>query len=183
MLFTPFFTTKEPGQGTGLGLSISYGIAEAHRGRLEYSHAPKGGAVFTVRLPVAASGPTAPPPAPPRRILLVDDDPKSMRLVAALFSPDGHTVEAARSGSDALKRIDARTWDAVLVSGRLEWPGRGSTAIALLAERPALRGHIFAALPAALSTEAARFRDSGIRTLSLPFDLRELRAAITEVGA
>src|SRR5436190_11136496 len=27
-LFTPFFTTKEPGQGTGLGLSISYSIME-----------------------------------------------------------------------------------------------------------------------------------------------------------
>ena len=34
LLFTPFFTTKDPGQGTGLGLSISYGIIEAHGGRL-----------------------------------------------------------------------------------------------------------------------------------------------------
>ena len=38
-LFTPFFTTKDPGEGTGLGLSISYGIVESHGGRLSYAPA------------------------------------------------------------------------------------------------------------------------------------------------
>ncbi|MEP6744402.1 MAG: ATP-binding protein [Gemmatimonadota bacterium] len=183
MLFTPFFTTKEPGQGTGLGLSISYGIAEAHRGRLEYAHGPTGGAVFTLRLPVTTSGPPAAAAPPGRRILLVDDDPKSERLVAALFSPDGHFVGSARSGSEALKRLEEDRWDAVLVSGRLEWPGRGPAAIALLTERPALRGRIFAALPPSLATEAERFHQSGIRTVSLPFDPRELRAALADLVA
>ena len=181
MLFTPFFTTKEPGQGTGLGLSISYGIAEAHRGRLEYGHAPKGGAVFSLRLPAASVSPIEVPTPPGRRILLVDDDPRSERLVAALFSPDGHVVEAVRTGSEALPRLEQERWDAVLVSGRLEWPGRGPAATVLLMERPALRGRIFAALPPSLSTEAQLFRSNGVRVVSLPFDLRELRGAIGEV--
>jgi C4-dicarboxylate-specific signal transduction histidine kinase len=33
-MFTPFFTTKQPGEGTGLGLSISYGIVKSHGGQI-----------------------------------------------------------------------------------------------------------------------------------------------------
>lgn len=35
-LFTPFFTTKDPGKGTGLGLSISKKILEKNQGKLIY---------------------------------------------------------------------------------------------------------------------------------------------------
>ncbi len=34
-LFTPFFTTKQPGKGTGLGLPLVYGIIKMHRGKIE----------------------------------------------------------------------------------------------------------------------------------------------------
>jgi signal transduction histidine kinase len=49
-LFEPFFTTKP--QGTGLGLSIARQITEEHGGELGWGNAPRGGAVFTIRLPV-----------------------------------------------------------------------------------------------------------------------------------
>jgi signal transduction histidine kinase len=53
-IFDPFFTTKEVGQGTGLGLSISYGIVREHGGEIRAENRPEGGAVFVVRLPLAA---------------------------------------------------------------------------------------------------------------------------------
>ncbi|HXF95607.1 MAG TPA: ATP-binding protein, partial [Gemmatimonadales bacterium] len=59
-IFTPFFTTKAPGQGTGLGLSITYSIVEAHGGRIAFERADGGGAAFRVDLPPA-------PPEAPRR--------------------------------------------------------------------------------------------------------------------
>jgi two-component system NtrC family sensor kinase len=34
-IFTPFFTTKPPGQGTGLGLAIVYGIITEMKGTIE----------------------------------------------------------------------------------------------------------------------------------------------------
>ena len=52
-IFDPFFTTKPLGEGTGLGLSISYEIAKKHGGNLTAESPPGGGAVFTLRIPVA----------------------------------------------------------------------------------------------------------------------------------
>jgi C4-dicarboxylate-specific signal transduction histidine kinase len=54
-LFQPFFTTKPVGQGTGLGLSISYGIIDSLGGRIGYSSAPAGGAIFYFDLPAASA--------------------------------------------------------------------------------------------------------------------------------
>src|SRR5207237_556850 len=81
-LFTPFFTTKEPGQGTGLGLSITYSIVEAHGGRIAVERPAEGGAAFLVDLPPAPAGvalhltpvpePAPAPPSAKRAILLVD---------------------------------------------------------------------------------------------------------------
>jgi two-component system sensor histidine kinase HupT/HoxJ len=51
-LFDPFFTTKPVGRGTGLGLAISYGIVERHGGKLTAGNHPKGGALFSLRLPL-----------------------------------------------------------------------------------------------------------------------------------
>jgi two-component system NtrC family sensor kinase len=54
-IFDPFFTTKPLGEGTGLGLSISYEIAKKHGGELRAESPPGGGAVFTLRIPIARS--------------------------------------------------------------------------------------------------------------------------------
>jgi signal transduction histidine kinase len=52
-IFDPFFTTKPVGEGTGLGLSISYEIVTKHGGEIRAESPPDGGAVFTIRLPMA----------------------------------------------------------------------------------------------------------------------------------
>ena len=51
-LFTPFFTTKPPGQGTGLGLSLSYDIiVQQHHGEIEVEDVENGGTCFILTLP------------------------------------------------------------------------------------------------------------------------------------
>lgn len=54
-VFEPFYTTKELGasKGLGLGLSISYGIIRSFGGMLSCRNDAHGGAVFTIRLPLA----------------------------------------------------------------------------------------------------------------------------------
>jgi two-component system NtrC family sensor kinase len=175
-LFTPFFTTKEPGHGTGLGLSLSYGIVESHGGRLSYEPAPGGGARFVLALPCVAAGEAADAPAAPtRRILVVDDDPAVHRVVSALFAPEGHQVDMARSGDDAMGLAVERTYDLVLADARIVTAeGRGFTE-ALLAARPGWAGR--------LVTVSANGRSGtrAARHLRKPFNLRELKAVAEEL--
>jgi signal transduction histidine kinase len=53
-IFEPFFTTKEPGKGSGLGLAVCRQIVQAHRGTIEATETPGGGATFEIRLPLDA---------------------------------------------------------------------------------------------------------------------------------
>jgi len=51
-VFTPLFTTKEPGKGTGLGLSICQSIITEQGGRIWAESEPGKGASFIIELPV-----------------------------------------------------------------------------------------------------------------------------------
>jgi signal transduction histidine kinase len=50
-VFIPFFTTKTTGHG--VGLPLAHRVITEHGGSLSVENSPEGGAVFTMRLPVA----------------------------------------------------------------------------------------------------------------------------------
>lgn len=50
-MFTPFFTTKEPGRGTGLGMSISFGLVKAMNGEIQFDSKQGYYTVFRILLP------------------------------------------------------------------------------------------------------------------------------------
>ncbi len=57
-IFEPFYTTKESGKGTGIGLAICKDFIEQMGGTIEATDAPKGGAIFTVKIPVESCQPS-----------------------------------------------------------------------------------------------------------------------------
>jgi two-component system NtrC family sensor kinase len=174
-LFTPFFTTKGPGQGTGLGLSLSYGIVEAHGGRITYAPAKGGGAEFTVHLPLHDAERLA---APARRVLVVDDDPAVHRLVHALFAPDGHVVAAARTGEQGLRLAAERTFDLIIADGRLSAGSNRRFVAALLAEHPEMAPRLIVAGAPRPSQGAADGEPAPAYTISKPLKVGDLRRLV-----
>jgi two-component system NtrC family sensor kinase len=196
-LFTPFFTTKEPGHGTGLGLSITYSIIEAHGGRITVERAADGGAVFLVDLPPApAASPAAAPaatsagaagdtglkargvalaaPVAKRTILLVDDDPAVRRMVKALFGREGHTVEVARNPQHALDLAGTRSYDLVLADAQAMT--RDHLFVEKLVEsHPGLRERTLVATGDVRASTEESLAHLGLRYVRKPFNLRDLR--------
>ncbi len=191
-LFTPFFTTKDPGQGTGLGLSISYSIVAAHGGRIAVERPADGGAAFLVDLPPAPAGtprrdtpeppPAPPPPAAPRTILLVDDDPAVRRMVKALFGREGHTVEVARSAQHALDLLRIRGYDLILADARAA--ARDRLFVEQLAEaHPDALGRLLVATGDVRDSSDEALRHLGVRYVRKPLNLRDLRDEAARVWA
>ena len=126
-IFNPFFTTKPTGSGTGLGLSISLGIVREHEGRIWAENAQQSGARFVVELPVIEPRPSGEyqaiaavhPVGDKLRVLVVDDEASVRVSLQRYLAGRGHEVETTASGQDALARLRASTYDAVIVDMRM----------------------------------------------------------------
>jgi two-component system NtrC family sensor kinase len=197
-VFTPFFTTKEPGKGTGLGLSIAYSIVESHGGQITLEpRAPRGGAAFRVDLPPApadalrpANTPAPQPlvsaaPAVKRTILLVDGDPAVQRTIKALFARDGHDVEVAGDPQHALELAQRGGFDLVITDARAMAPGKRGILLAeeMVTRQPALRERIIVATGDVRPATEETLARLGVRYVRKPFNLRDLRLEAARLWA
>ena len=114
-VFDPFFTTKEVGKGTDLGLSICYGIIKQHGGDLWAGSIPGKGASFFIELPITGSEADGHRPeevlatmvaAPAKRVLVVDDEQEVRSVLARVLTEEGHMVELADGGEQALELLE-----------------------------------------------------------------------------
>jgi PAS domain S-box-containing protein len=132
--FEPFYTTKGE-RGTGLGLAIVYGIVQRHGGSIDIRSEAGKGAVVVIRLPVLQVGnggspPSAPAHLKPLRILLVEDDSQVRDIQAEYLRGDGHFVETAEDGRQAVDRFKRGHFDVVVADRAMpEMNGDQMTAI------------------------------------------------------
>lgn len=132
-IFDPFYTSKPVGIGTGIGLSYSDGVIQAHGGTLTLENPPEGGARFLITLAVAEAVAAADPQtaqepasAPSHTVLIVDDEPEIAELLGEILEFDGHRIEIAASGNEALSHLARRDYDLIITDIKmpdLDGPG------------------------------------------------------------
>jgi signal transduction histidine kinase len=115
---------NRPHGGLGIGLALVRRLVELHGGTVIAASQGSGkGTVVEVTLPLAPAGvqPSPPPATPPlprvprRRVLVVEDNDDAREALGALLLTDGHDVEVAAHGSEAIERARQFGPDVALV--------------------------------------------------------------------
>jgi CheY-like chemotaxis protein len=123
-LFAEFQQTDEGARktgGTGLGLSLTKRMVEAQGGQVGVHSVVDAGSTFfavlprqTGQPPVARNAPEiAGGPVDAPTILVVEDEVADRDQLVTALTAAGYVVEAVATGSDAIARCQARSYDAV----------------------------------------------------------------------
>lgn len=185
----PFFTTKGV-KGTGLGLSMVHGIVTRHNGTMQIDSTLGNGTTVQIRLPCAPAGSMADEfekgkveedfAIAPIRILVADDEATSLNLIERLLTEDGHLVETARTGRQAIDKAREGTFDLVITDRSMPEANGDLVALSVKARTPET--------PVILLTGFGNFmkdegdHPAGVDTiLSKPVTRNDLRRAIVKL--
>ena len=187
--------------GTGLGLAISRELVELLGGNIGVDSAPEQGSrfYFDVILPPATGAvapeteaPLVPPKSPPAmcpmRLLVVDDNKINQRLATVLLEAEGHTVDVASNGREAVEAVMRVSYHAVLMDVQMPvMDGVQATRRIRALPEPKCRVPIMAVTADALPGADERYRAAGMDAyLSKPLEparLLEQLAAMTGQAA
>jgi CheY-like chemotaxis protein len=117
-----------------------------------------------------------------RRILVVDDDPAVHRVVSALFTPEGHVVEAVRSGAQGLRMLRERTFDLIVADALASVAPARLFVGALTTDRPEICDRLILGVSGNGEPPELGAHEQ-VRRLRKPFNLRDLHAVAAEVFA
>jgi CheY-like chemotaxis protein len=125
--------------------------------------------------------PTPSRPFPQRRILVVDDEPFVCDAVKMMLNFDGHIVETASSGEDALSKFEPGKFDLVITDFAMPIMKGDELAAAIKARAPAQAIVMITAYAEMLQSSGNPLKGVD-HVISKPFLLENLREAIARVA-
>ncbi len=183
----PFFTSKGE-RGTGMGLAMVYGIIQRHKGTIDIESEMGKGSNFIIRLPAQAKRKAergrvkaAATQSRSLRILVVDDELPVLQVVTEYLRGDGHTVETATNGREALEKFIGGGFDLVVTDKAMpEMSGdQLAAAIKTIAPRPVILLTGFGDM-----MHATGKHPIGVQSIiTKPVTLTDLRQAVAKVMA
>jgi PAS domain S-box-containing protein len=169
--------------GLGLGLAVAKGLVELHGGTISAESSAGRGTTFTVALPIdggaSAHARASNASASGRRVLLVEDNADAAELLHDLLELEGHEVEIASTGLEALAK--ARSFRPEIVFCDIGLPEMNGYEVArALRAAPELGRPTLVALSGyATPEDVARGKDAGFDAhVAKPPDLQVLCATI-----
>lgn len=108
--------------GTGIGLSVSSQIVKAMNGRLTVTSQLGKGSIFTLDLPSTCSPEKKHKGdfnVPPLSILLVEDIELNILVARALLERQGHQIDVAMNGQQAIDKVAASDYQLILMDIQL----------------------------------------------------------------
>ena len=172
--------------GLGIGLSIVRRLVEMHDGNVRISsEGERRGTRFELRLPLYDGAVDAQPAATPqdglsRRVLVVDDNEDAANTLAMILKMEGHEVDTAYSGAQALERVDEFQPAVVLLDIGL--PGLDGYGVAerIRAKHGKLGIQLIAITGYGQETDRVRAREAGfVHHLVKPVDFADLRRVLS----
>jgi two-component system, NtrC family, nitrogen regulation response regulator GlnG len=120
------------------------------------------------------------PSAPCAIVLIVEDDEPVRALLGTVVARAGFTVEVARNGVEAIRKIGACSYDAILLDLNLPLVSGFEVIAELERSAPDLLRERVIVLTAVSNTELRRLDGKHIyRIVQKPFDLDDLVATVT----
>jgi signal transduction histidine kinase len=178
--------------GTGLGLAISRLLVDQLGGFIGLRSSPDQGSLFHFEVPLDPAKEPAPQPKPRldspallgMRLLVVDDDDIGRTAAELLLGRAGFVVSTVSNGLQALKRVEQRDLDAVLMD--VHMPGMNG-----IEATQRIRAHpdpAIATLPiigltaAVLKNECETYLEVGMNSvLAKPINLDAIKQGLSEL--
>ena len=184
-IFDPFFSTKGP-KGTGLGMSVTYGIVRRHHGDIKVFSSLGRGTTCIISLPAPLKTPdligsrAVATQKEKIRILVIDDEDVIRDYMAEMFTMQGHLVDVAANGPEAIALFKAGHYDVIFSD--LGLPGMTGWEIAKTIRATNREVPIVLLSGWSIQLDDARVKESGITlVLPKPCQMQDLLNAVQAV--